>query len=37
MGQEMLRVSGERDTGVVVGYVIRVAEELGLQIFFRNG
>ena len=32
----MLRVSGERDTRVVVGYVIRVAEELGLQIFIRD-
>ena len=32
----MLRVSGKRDTGAVVGYVIRVAEELGLQIFIRD-
>ena len=32
----MLRVSGETDTGVVVGYVIRAAEEVGLQIFIRH-
>ena len=32
----MLTVKGERETGAVVGYVIRVAEELGLQIFIRD-
>ena len=32
-GQEMLRVSGEKDTGAVSGYVIGVAEELELQMF----
>ena len=32
----MLRVSGQRDMGAVVGCVIRVAEELGLQIFIRD-
>ena len=32
----MLRVLGERDSGAVVGYVIRTAEELGLQIFIRD-
>ena len=32
----MLRVLGERDAEVVVGYVIRTAEELGLQIFIRD-
>ena len=32
----MLRVSGEMDTGAVAGYLIQVAEELGLQIFIRD-
>ena len=34
----MLRVLDERDTGAVVGYVLRTARELarGLQIFIRD-
>ena len=32
----MFRVLGERDTGAVVGYVLRTAEELELQIFIRD-
>ena len=32
----MLRVLGERDTGAVVGCVLRTARELGLQIFIRD-
>ena len=32
----MLRVSGERNMEAVVGYIIWVAKELGLQIFIRD-
>ena len=32
----MLRVLDERDTGAVVGYVLRTVRELGLQIFIRD-
>ena len=32
----MLRVLGERDTGAVVGYVLRTAREIGMQIFNRD-
>ena len=32
----MLRVLSERDMAAVAGYVIRVAEELELQMFIRD-
>ena len=32
----MLRVLGERDTGAVVGNVLRTARELGLERFIRD-